>query len=88
MKEGAPLDFHNLKRKSTHHSNGKRDKEEEGKRFKEEIYRFLELCWPSNPHPPPLPSLLYYISLSPFSPFFYNNILIRKYVSVTTFKSD
>ena len=38
-----PLHFHNLKRKSTvtHHSNRKRDKEEEGKRR----ISFLELWW-------------------------------------------
>ena len=67
-----PLDFQNLKRKSTvaHHSNRKRDKEEEGYREKEEIYRFRSYDGqtPSPLFPPR------YISLSPFLPFFIRNI--------------
>ena len=66
-----PLDFQNLKWKSTvtPHSNRKRDKEEEGKKE----YRFMKLWWPRKPKEgrgggalfPP-----FYISLSPFLPIF------------------
>ena len=67
---GAPLDFQNLRRKSTvaHHSNRKRDKEEEGRRKKKKyIVSGVMMAKETPPHPLFPPS---YISLSPFLPFF------------------
>ena len=62
----TPLNFQNLKRKSTvtHQSNGKRDKEEEGKRR----ITFCEVMMAKETTPSPLfPPI--YISVSPFLPF-------------------
>ena len=69
----------------THHSNRKRDKEEEGK--EERVMMEDEGVMMAKEVTPPL-FLPSYISVTPFSPFFCNNIPIRKYVSMTTFKSD
>ena len=81
---GVAPDFQNLKRKSTvtHHSNIKREKEEEGKRKKKNIVSGVMMAKETTPTPlfPPI-----YISLFPFLPLkkiYTLKFLTTKYIEV------